>query len=276
LPRNDARSLGQGGAQPGEAETANAANTVEGVYEMIQQQSTIYIVDSDTALLEKLGALMESVRMPVQTYDAVEAFLRDREAAFPGCLISGVRMPQMSGLALQRKLREEDDLIPVIFLTPLGDVRTAVEAMREGAFDFLQTPVNEQYLLDRVHAALQKDRENRQTAVEQRAAAARFQELSPKEEAVLDLMMKGRPSRDIARELGVTGKTVCFHQTNIKKKVNADTSVRLAYLYFARGFHKEWSERGVMSTDEPAGGTSANDSRNRSNPCALLTMRRGT
>ena len=243
---------------------------------MIQQQSTVYIVDSDTTLLEKLGALMESVRMPVQTYGTVEEFLRDREAFFPGCLISGVRMPQMSGLALQRKLREEDDLIPVIFLTLLGDVRTAVEAMREGAFDFLQTPVNEQYLLDRVNAAQQKDRADRQTAAEQRAAAARFQELSPKEEAVLDLMMKGRPSRDIARELGVTGKTVCFHQTNIKKKLNAGTSARLAYLYFARGLHKEWPERGVMSTDEPAGGMSANDSRNRSNPCALLTMRRGT
>jgi two-component system, LuxR family, response regulator FixJ len=243
---------------------------------MIQQQSTVYIVDSDTTLLDKLCALMESVCMPVRTYGAVDEFLRDREAFLPGCLLSGVRMPHMSGLALYRKLREEGDLIPVIFLTPLGDVRTAVEAMREGAFDFLQTPVSEQYLLDRVHAALQKDRADRQTAAEQRAAVARFQELSPKEEAVLDLMMQGRPSRDIARELGVTGKTVCFHQANIKKKVNAGTSARLAYLYFARGLHKEWSERGVMSTDEPAGGTFANDSRNRSNPCALLTMRRGT
>lgn len=243
---------------------------------MFQQQSTVYIVDNDTTVLQKLGALMESVRVPVQIYGAVDEFLRNRAASQPGCLLSGVRMPQMSGLALHRKLREEDDPIPVIFLTPLGDVRTAVEAMREGAFDFLQTPVNEQYLLDRVHAAMQKDREGRQTAAEQRAAAARFQELSPKEEAVLDLMMQGRPSRDIARELGVTGKTVCFHQANIKKKMNAGTSARLAYLYFARGLHKEGPERGVMSTDEPAGGTLANDNWNRSNPCALLTMRRGT
>lgn len=243
---------------------------------MIQQQSTVYIVDNDAALLEKLCALMESVHIPVQAYGAVDEFLRNRAAVLPGCLLSGVRLPQMSGLALHRKLREEDDLIPVIFLTPHGDVGTAVAAMHEGAFDFLQTPVSEQYLLDRVNAALEKDRADRQTAAEQRAAAARFQELSPKEEAVLDLMMQGRPSRDIARELGVTGKTVCFHQANIKKKMNAGTSARLAYLYFARGLHKEGPERGVMSTDEPAGGTFANDNWNRSNPCALLTMRRGT
>jgi len=182
----------------------------------------------------------------------------------------------MSGLALHRKLREEDDLIPVIFLTNDDDVKTAVTAMRGGAFDYRQVPVSEPYLLGRVHAALQQNRRDRQRAAERRAAAARFQELSPKEREVLNLMMESRRRKDIARELGVTCKTVSLHRANIMRKAGADTIARLAHLYLAGGLHNDQLSRGTMRTDEPSGGTLGKCSRNRSKPWTLLTACRGT
>jgi len=203
-----------------------------------EQQQEVFIVDSSTARLQRLRALVQSVRLIAGPYSTPGEFLHNRDIDQPGCLILGLRLLQMSGLELHRRLRRQEDMIPVIFFTEHGDVATAVTAMREGAFDFLEASTSEQHLLDRVHAALRKDRETRAKTAERIAAAVRIGRLSPRERAVLDLLMAGEESANIARALEVTPRTIEAHRANILKKVDVKGVVQLTYLYIVAGLAK--------------------------------------
>ncbi len=185
---------------------------------------------------ENIESLMQSVRLRVEIYLCAEDFFRNYDCARPGCLILGVRMPHVSGPEVYRQLRREGNDIPVIFLTQHGDVATAVTAMREGAFDFLQKPCSEQYLVDRVQAAIAQNRESWQRNAEQRAIAARLQALSPRERDVVNHVMDGRTSKSIARELGVSLKTVDFHRANIMRKAGVQTVAALVHLVIRGGY----------------------------------------
>ena len=200
---------------------------------------TVVAVHGDVTLLEKVRMLMKSVGMSIETCPTPGEYLERRNDLRPDCLILGVRLPQMSGLELHRRLRGEADHAPAIFLTDSSDVPTAVEAMRDGAFDFLQIPISEQYLLDRVNAAIRRHHQDRKGRARRIAAAARFRDLSPKERAVLDRVKEGIMSKDIARELGVTLKTVEFHRANIMRKVGADTLAGLLHLSLLAGFQQQ-------------------------------------
>jgi two-component system, LuxR family, response regulator FixJ len=202
-------------------------------------EPTVFIVDNDTPTLKSLEALMQSVRLRVEIYLLAEDFLRNYDSSRPGCLILGVRLPRVSGLEVHKQLRREGNHIPVIFLTQHGDVATAVTAMREGAFDFLQKPCNDQYLVDRVQAAIAQNRENGQRNAEQRAIAARLQALSPRERDVVNHLMGGRTSKSIARELGVSLKTVDFHRANIMRKTGVQTVAALVHLVIRGGYSTE-------------------------------------
>jgi two-component system, LuxR family, response regulator FixJ len=206
---------------------------------MKDMEPTVSIVDNDTPTLKSLEALMQSVRLRVEIYLFAEDFFKNYNGPHPGCLIMGVRMPRMSGLEVYRQLRREGNDIPVIFLTPHGDVATAVAAMREGAFDFLQKPCSEQYLVDRVQAAIAQHRERWQRNTEQRAIAARLQALSPRERDVISHLIDGRTSKGIARELGVSLKTVDFHRANIMRKAGVQTVAALVHLVIRSGYSTE-------------------------------------
>jgi FixJ family two-component response regulator len=136
----------------------------------------------------------------------------------------------MSGLELYRRLRRHGDRVPVVFFTEHGDVPTAVAAMREGAFDFLEASTSAQSLLDRVNAALRQDRRARAETTARTAAAARIDQLSPKERTILDLLITGKKSKHIAQELDLARKTVDFHRANILKKTDVDSVAGLAHL----------------------------------------------
>jgi len=202
---------------------------------MNELEPTIFVVDHDVEVQGALRRLLESVRLCVEIYATATAFLEEYAPSRCGCVILEVRLQDMSGVELQRRLQREGCRIPMIFVTGHGDVPTAVQIMREGAFHFLQKPVNEQYLLDQVHAAIEKDLRDRREEAERRAAGARFHRLSSRERDVLAEIVAGKTNKQMAQQFGVTVKTVEFHRANIMKKVGADSLVELVCLLLQGG-----------------------------------------
>ena len=128
---------------------------------MKQKVATVFIVDDDDGVRNSLRLLVKSIGLPALAYVSAQDFLANYDLQQPGCLILDVRMPGMSGLELQQQLNMLGAIIPVIFITGHGDVPMAVEAIQQGAFDFLQKPFRDQDLIDRIQRALEKDRANR-------------------------------------------------------------------------------------------------------------------
>jgi FixJ family two-component response regulator len=152
-----------------------------------------------------------------------------------------VRMPGMSGLELQQFLNLRGAVIPVIFITGHGDIPMAVEAMQQGAFDFLQKPFRDQDLLDRVQRALEKDRGNRAQLREKNRIQERRDSLTPREREILDLMTRGKPNKVMAADLGVSQRTVEIHRARVMEKMGASSLAQLV--------------RMVMDLDAPAADT---------------------
>jgi FixJ family two-component response regulator len=192
---------------------------------------TVYIIDDDDAVREALGALLGSVHLRHQGFPSAEAFLAVAKPGIRGCLLLDVRMPGMSGLELQRVLRERDVALQVIIITGHGDVPMAVRALKSGAADFIEKPFNEQDLLDRVQRCLKEDHElwhSRQVLDE---AAARFESLTPREQAVMELIAAGNHTKKIAAQLDIQDRTVDVHRFNIMRKVGVRTLAELLHLW---------------------------------------------
>jgi FixJ family two-component response regulator len=184
--------------------------------------ATVFVVDDDAAVRKSLSLLVQSVQLPVETYETAQAFLDAYDPSRPGCLVLDLRMPAVSGLELQQRLASQNVHLPVIFISAHGDLPTAVAAMRAGALDFLEKPFRSQVLLDRIHQALERDARRRE--VEQRRAetAELLTTLTSLERAVLDLMAAGKPYKTIARELGISYKAVEGRRARIMKKMKAE------------------------------------------------------
>jgi FixJ family two-component response regulator len=197
---------------------------------------TVFVIDGDAEVREMLRRLMESVRLHVETYATANAFVQRYDRCRPGCLILEVRLQDVSGVELHRRLRRGGNRIPVIFLTEHGDIPTAVQTMREGAFDFLQKPVNEQYLLDQVQVAILQDLRNRREDAERQAARARFDGLSDRERDVLAEIVAGKTNRQMAQRFGIAVKTVEYHRANIMEKVGVGSLVELVCLLLTSGW----------------------------------------
>lgn len=181
----------------------------------------VFVVDDDAALRKSLRWLIESVGLRVETFPSAQAFLDSYTTDAPGCLVLDVRMPGLSGLELQQQLNERKVHIPVIVITGYGDVPMAVRAMRAGAIDFIEKPVSDQVLLDRIQHAIATDQERRQNRVGHNQFAARVELLTPRERQVMDKVVTGMSSREIGEQLGVSFKTVEAHRAKIMKKMQA-------------------------------------------------------
>lgn len=205
---------------------------------MSELEPTVFIVDEDTDVQQRLRRILESVRVRVETYSTVGGFMERYDPSRPGCLILEVRMRDMSGMELHRRLRREGNRIPVIFITEHGDLPTAVQAMREGAFHFLEKPFNEQYILDQAQAALAHDCRERRKDAERCALIARFESLSHREQEVLLAVAGGRTNKAMARQFGIALKTVEFHRANVMKKVGAESVVDLVHLLLKSGWNR--------------------------------------
>lgn len=193
---------------------------------------TIFIVDDDEVVRDGLTALFRSAGRGVAAFATAEAFIAHDGAARNGCVVLDVRLPGMSGLELQEWLAHRNSRLPVVFVTADGDIPMAVRAVKRGAFDFLQKPVDERQLLAAVDAALAHDAASPAAAGTLPAAVAT---LSRREREVLELILAGRQTRVIAESLFISVKTVEFHRSRIHAKLGVTSLAALFSLCLGRG-----------------------------------------
>jgi RNA polymerase sigma factor (sigma-70 family) len=202
---------------------------------MTEKIPVVNIVDDDAGVRTSIGMLLKSVGIPSSIYASAREFLDAHDASRPGCLVLDIRMPGMSGLDLQQELNARGVSLPLIFITGHGDVPMAVEAMRSGAFDFLQKPFRDQELIDRVQRALERDAENRRAAEERRQIRDRLETLTPREREVLELMAQGKPNKVMAGDLGLSQRTVEIHRAHVMEKMGADSVAQLVSMVLSSG-----------------------------------------
>jgi len=188
---------------------------------------SVYIVDDDEAVRSSLRFLIRSVGLPAQAFASAQDFLAAYDRRDPGCLLLDVRMPGMSGLDLQQELNRRGATIPVVFITGHGDVPMAVEAMQQGAFDFLQKPFRDQDLLDRVQRALARDAESRARLAARAEIRTRLATLTPRETEVMQLITRGKANKVVGAELGVSQRTVEIHRAHVMEKMHANSLAEL-------------------------------------------------
>jgi FixJ family two-component response regulator len=197
---------------------------------MSHLQATVYVVDDDPSVRAGLARLLKSVGLPAKTFASALEFLEQAVAGEPGCVIVDLRLPAMSGLELQEQLHARNLDLPVIFLTAFGTVPASVRALKRGALDFLEKPVDDQVLLDAVSQALEWDRENRLKQAEVKAIQDRLTSLTPREVEVLTLIITGMLNKQVAYELGTTEKTIKVHRARILEKMNCESLAQLVRL----------------------------------------------
>lgn len=193
----------------------------------IQQEATVFVVDDDPAIRKSLRWLIESVGLKVQTHELASEFLESYSPDHPGCLVLDVRIPGMSGLELQEKLRERGYDIPVIIVSGYGDVPMAVRAMKAGAVDFLEKPVSDQVLLDYIQKGIERDIINKANRLQNKELVERKATLTRRENEVMKYVVSGFSSREIAEKLNVSFKTVEAHRAKIMKKMQAKSVPKL-------------------------------------------------
>jgi FixJ family two-component response regulator len=194
-------------------------------------QPTVFVIDDDDAVRDALSLQLQAAGLNVETFASSNGFLAKLDPQAAGCLVLDVRMPQMTGPELQAELSCRHINLPIIFLTGYGDIPLAVKAIQSGAVDFLTKPVNGQQLIDRVHAALALNAEQRQHDATYQAMYERLQSLTEREREVLALAIEGHPSKEIAKLCGISFRTVEHHRSNILLKTRATNLLELA-----RGF----------------------------------------
>ena len=190
---------------------------------MTPEQSTVLVVDDDISVREALSDLFQSVGLMVEAYASAQEFLKNPPREGPCCLVLDVRLSGKSGLDFQHELNESDVRLPIIFLTGHGDIPMSVRAMKAGAVEFLTKPFREQDLLDAVHAALARDRLNREDEQLLSTLRQRLASLTPREQAILALVAAGRRNKQIAFEIGTSEVTVKVHRTNLMRKMQASS-----------------------------------------------------
>jgi FixJ family two-component response regulator len=183
--------------------------------------SPLAILDDDKSVQSALQDLIESEGMSTLCFDSAEQFLNSGARNKAACLIADIRMPGMSGIELQAKLKAERCRIPIIFITGRGDIPLAVCAMKEGASDFFTKPVDIAALLGSVERALQQDRAIRREEIEYARLVARYECLTTRERELLPLLVSGLLNKQVAFELGITEYTVQFHRGHIMRKMEA-------------------------------------------------------
>jgi len=190
----------------------------------MQHPPTVYVVDDDKAVRDSLRWLIESVGLPVEAFDSAKAFLQRCEASeVRGCLVVDVRLPGVSGLDLQDRLREKGLYLPTIVITGHGDVPVAVRAMKAGALDFIEKPFSDQTLLDRIREAMDRDEHIHELSLKREELAMRYERLTGREREVLDLVVTGQLNKQIAATLGLSHKTIEVHRAHVMEKMEADS-----------------------------------------------------
>ncbi len=194
---------------------------------MADQTPTVHVVDDDEAVRDSLRWLICSVNLKVETYASAAEFLDDYREGDAGCLVTDVRMPGQSGLDLQKEMKARAINLPVIIVTGHGDVDMAVRAMKEGAFDFVEKPFNDQDLLDTIQKAVTRGVEDKKNSIRQMEIMARLDRLTPRERQVLGMIVAGESNKGVAHHLGISDKTVEAHRAKVMEKMEARSLAEL-------------------------------------------------
>jgi two-component system, LuxR family, response regulator FixJ len=188
---------------------------------------TVYVVDDDDAVRDSLTMLFRNAGLAARSFHSALAFLEDPLPAVPSCLVLDIRMPDMSGTALQNELLARGALLPIIFITGHGDIPTAVQAVKKGAFDFIEKPFDDYQLLAQVMNALKRSAELQSGAALAASNREQLALLSEREHEVLKLVLGGKPSRQIAEQLHISTRTVEFHRARIMQKLGVHSAAEL-------------------------------------------------
>ncbi len=204
----------------------------------MKDKAIVYVVDDDDVVRSALARLLRSTNFEVATFPSAENFLECRLPDRPACLVLDVLMPGQSGLELQRELDRSDIDIPVVFLTGFGDVPTSVQAMKKGADDFLEKPVDEEELLGAIRRALDRHRAIRAGRAKRSKVQRRVDTLTRREKEVMALVVQGLPNKEVGTRLGTTEKTVKVHRGRMMRKMQARSVAELVRLATQVGIPK--------------------------------------
>jgi FixJ family two-component response regulator len=188
---------------------------------------TVFIVEDDRGMRQAIQDLVESVGLRAEAYATGQEFLHRKRTSDPSCLVLDVRLPQVSGLDLQRQLAQTGVQIPIIFITAHGDIPMSVRALKSGAVEFLTKPFRDQDLLDAIQQALQRDSAAREQQAEIHELNERYQSLTVREREVMTLVVSGMLNKQIAAEIGASEATVKIHRGHVMQKMEARSLVDL-------------------------------------------------
>jgi RNA polymerase sigma factor (sigma-70 family) len=196
---------------------------------MTKAKPAVFIVDDDADFRDSMQWLLESTPYPVESFASAQAFL-DAYDGRAGCMLLDVRMPEINGLALQQLMREQDIRLPVVIITGHGDVPMAVNAMKNGALDFIEKPFDDEILLQLVDRAMEEAEKLFSEQQQERELRTLYEVLSRREREVMQLVVSGNSNREIAETLGISPKTVEVHRSRVMSKMRAESLAALVQM----------------------------------------------
>lgn len=192
--------------------------------------ATVFVVDDDEGLRNAIEFLLETAGLTAKTFANGQAFLEYYRPEMRGCLLLDIRMPDISGLDFQEKIREMQIRLPVILLSAHGTISLAVRAMRDGAFDFIEKPFDDEFLLKRIREAISLDMDQRADDQKLQEARAQLVTLTAREKEVMAYVVAGKLNKQIAAELGISAKTVENHRARVMEKMGIKGLAELVHI----------------------------------------------
>jgi len=199
-------------------------------------ESMVHVIDDDDAMRDSIAFLLDTAGVAARTYESALAFLAEFDDAMTGCIVTDVRMPEMNGLELVRRLKDKGSRLPVIVITGHGDVPLAVDAMKAGVIDFIEKPFDDENLLSAIRSALATGDAATHATEERRRFETMLASLSPREKDVLMGVLAGKQNKIIAFDLGISSRTVEVYRANVMTKTNAGSLSELVRMALLAGF----------------------------------------
>ncbi len=201
----------------------------------MSEKQTVHVIDDDDAARDSLQFLLETAGLQARTYETAAAFLKELPATASGCVITDVRMPGMTGIDLLKTLKARAFPLPVIVITGHGDIPLAVEAMREGASDFLEKPYDDEALLQSISRAVASSKSAANADDEKADILRRVAALSGREAEVMTGLIAGKSNKVIAIDLEISPRTVEIYRANVMSKMGADSLPALVRMAIVAG-----------------------------------------